>query len=62
MRRRLTGDDAFRLPRGACRCRHACDLERTIKVQLDRFVSISLMTVGMGIVALPALPWWRCPA
>jgi drug/metabolite transporter (DMT)-like permease len=28
----------------------------TIKVRLDRFASISLMTVGMGIVALPALP------
>jgi drug/metabolite transporter (DMT)-like permease len=27
----------------------------TIKVRLDRFASISLMTVGMGIVALPAL-------
>jgi drug/metabolite transporter (DMT)-like permease len=33
----------------------------TIKVRLDRFASISLMTVGMGIVALPALPLVALP-
>jgi drug/metabolite transporter (DMT)-like permease len=27
-----------------------------IKVRLDRFASISLMTLGMGVAALPALP------
>jgi drug/metabolite transporter (DMT)-like permease len=27
-----------------------------IKVRIDRFASISLMTVGMGVAALPALP------
>jgi drug/metabolite transporter (DMT)-like permease len=33
----------------------------TIKVRLDRFASISLMTVGMGVVALPALPLVAIP-
>ena len=33
----------------------------TIKVRLDRFASISLMTVGMGVVALPALPLVALP-
>jgi drug/metabolite transporter (DMT)-like permease len=33
----------------------------TIKVRLDRFASISLMTVGMGVVALPALPFVALP-
>jgi drug/metabolite transporter (DMT)-like permease len=33
----------------------------TIKVRLDRFASISLMTVGMGVVALPALPFVPLP-
>jgi drug/metabolite transporter (DMT)-like permease len=33
----------------------------TIKVRLDRLGSISLMTVGMGIVALPALPLVAVP-
>ena len=32
-----------------------------IKVRLDRFASISLMTVGMGVVALPALPFVTLP-
>jgi drug/metabolite transporter (DMT)-like permease len=27
-----------------------------IKVRLDRFLSISLMTIGMGVASLPALP------
>ena len=32
-----------------------------IKVKLDRFASISLMTVGMGVAALPALPLVAVP-
>jgi drug/metabolite transporter (DMT)-like permease len=33
----------------------------TIKVKLDRFASISLLTVGMGIAGLPALPFVEVP-
>ena len=32
-----------------------------IKVRLDRFASISLMTLGMGVAALPALPLVELP-
>lgn len=32
-----------------------------IKVKLDRFASISLLTVGMGIAGLPALPFVEVP-
>lgn len=32
-----------------------------IKVRLDRFASISLMTIGMGVAALPALPLVEVP-
>ena len=32
-----------------------------IKVRLDRFASISLMTVGMGVAALPALAFVELP-
>lgn len=32
-----------------------------IKVRLDRFASIQLMTLGMGVAALPALPFVEIP-
>ena len=34
----------------------------TIKVRLDRFASISLMTVGMGSSRCRPCRWSRCPA
>ena len=60
-RRWLTVDDAaVFLAVLAAAAMHAI-WNAAIKVKLDRFASISLMTVGMGVAALPALPLVAIP-